>query len=74
MGKVLRCYEAGEDCDFVACGRTEEEVLKKAVDHAKSKHNVRKITREYIKKLHEVIHNEYKSSKYRPSSTDHPRV
>lgn len=74
MGKVLRCYEAGEDCDFVAYGRTEEEVLKKAIDHAKRNHNVRKITREYIKKLHDVIYDEYRSSKYRPPVPDHTRI
>ena len=35
MGKMLRCKDVGVDCDFVARGKTEEEVLKKAAEHAK---------------------------------------
>ena len=58
MGKVLRCCEVGENCDFVACGKTEEEVLKMAIDHAKTDHNIEKITLEYVKSWHDVIHDE----------------
>jgi len=42
----------------VACGETEEEVLKMAIDHAKADHNIKKITLEYVKSWHDVIHDE----------------
>jgi predicted small metal-binding protein len=50
MGKVLRCGEVGSDCDFVACGKTEEEVLKKAFAHAKIEHTIKKITNDHIQR------------------------
>lgn len=48
MGKVLRCKDIGVDCDFVARGKTEEEVLKKASEHAKKDHNIKKVTKDYL--------------------------
>ncbi len=36
--KVLRFSEAGLDCNFEVHGKTVEEVLKKAVDHARKGH------------------------------------
>ncbi len=35
MAKVISCREAGQDCDEVIRGQTEEEVLQKAAEHAK---------------------------------------
>lgn len=49
MTKVLRCRDVGVDCDFVALGKTDEEVLKKAEEHAKKVHNIKKVTEDYIK-------------------------
>lgn len=37
MGKILRCKDAGIDCDSFARGATEEEVLGKAAEHAKKR-------------------------------------
>jgi len=48
MGKILRCKDIGVDCDFVARGKTEEEVLKKASEHAKKDHNIKKVTKDYL--------------------------
>ena len=48
MGKILRCKDIGVDCDFVARGNTEEEVLKKASEHAKKNHNIKKVTKDYL--------------------------
>ncbi len=58
MGKVLRCGEVGSDCDFVARGKTEEEVLKKAFAHAKIEHTIKKITNDHIQNWYEAIHDE----------------
>ena len=38
--KVLRFTEAGLDCNFEVHGKTVEEVLKKASDHARKGHNL----------------------------------
>lgn len=48
MGKILRCKDIGVDCDFVARGNTEEEVLNKASEHAKKNHNIKKVTKDYL--------------------------
>ena len=48
MGKILRCKDIGVDCDFVARGKTEEEVLNKASEHAKKDHNIKKVTKDYL--------------------------
>ncbi len=44
MEKLLRCRNLGVDCDFEACGESEEEVLKTAVDHARAIHGLKDIS------------------------------
>jgi predicted small metal-binding protein len=58
MGKVLRCREVNVDCDFVARGKTEEEVLKKAVEHAKTDHKIKRITKDHIMSWYESIYDD----------------
>ncbi len=38
--KQLTCRDVGVDCDVVFTGTTEEEIMKKASDHAVSEHNL----------------------------------
>jgi predicted small metal-binding protein len=45
--KTLKCKDVGVDCDFVASGKSEEEVLKKAAEHAKKEHNIKRVTKDY---------------------------
>lgn len=40
MTKSFRCADAGVACRAAITGETEEEVLRKAVEHAKEKHGV----------------------------------
>lgn len=40
MAKVLHCKDAGFDCPEEIRGQDEEEVLKKAAEHAKKAHNL----------------------------------
>ena len=40
MAKSFRCADAGVVCNATVTGETEEEVLEKAVEHAKKKHGV----------------------------------
>jgi len=55
--KRLSCRDMGSDCDFVACGKTEEEVLKKASEHAKTDHNMNEIPKEMVDKARSAIRN-----------------
>jgi len=59
MAKVLRCRDVGIwDCDFVVHADTEEELLKKAAEHAKTVHNLEEITEEAVEKIRAAIRNE----------------
>ena len=58
--KILSCREAGADCDFVARGKTEEEVLNKATKHGKKAHGMKPadFTPDKVKKFRDLIHEE----------------
>jgi predicted small metal-binding protein len=53
--KELRCGTVMPGCNFVARGATEEEVLKKAAEHAKDKHNVRELTPDLVVRVKAAI-------------------
>lgn len=56
--KALTCKDIGADCDFEARGKTTDEVLRKASEHAKKEHNIKHVTKEYLdswrKKIHDI--------------------
>lgn len=58
MAKVLRCRDVGMDGNFVARGQTEEELLKKAAEHAQSAHNMKEIPKEVVEKVRAAIRDE----------------
>ena len=58
MAKTLRCRDVGMDCDFVARGNTEEEILKKAAEHARLAHNMNEIPPELHGKVRAAIRDE----------------
>jgi AhpD family alkylhydroperoxidase len=55
--KELRCSDVGADCDYVIRGKTEEEIFKKASEHAKTVHNMKKIPKEFMEKARAAIHS-----------------
>ena len=57
MAKVITCRDVGVDCDFVARGQTEQEVLKKCVEHARSAHGM-ELSAELTAKVKAAIHEE----------------
>ena len=57
MDKVLRCRDVGVDCDFVACGATEEEVFRKAGEHAQTAHHVTEISKEMMEKARAAMYD-----------------
>ncbi len=55
MEKRLSCRDVGADCDFVACGKTEEEIFEKAREHGRTEHNLDEIPKELIDKARSAI-------------------
>jgi predicted small metal-binding protein len=59
MAKVLRCRDVGMmDCDFEARAETEEEILKKAAEHAQTVHNMEEIPEEVLAQVRAAIRDE----------------
>lgn len=58
MSKVVRCREVGVDCDFEARGETEQEVLQKCAEHAKSAHGMDEIPPELAAKVRSSMREE----------------
>jgi predicted small metal-binding protein len=58
MAKVLRCRDVGMDCDFVARAGSEEQILKKAAEHAATAHGMKEIPEEVLSKVRAAIRNE----------------
>ncbi len=58
MAKVLACRDVGVDCEYVACGTTEEEVMQKAIEHVRQEHGMTELTPEIEQKTRSVIHEE----------------
>lgn len=58
MSKVVSCREVGVDCDFEARGETEQEILQKCAEHAKSAHGMDEIPPELAAKVRASIRDE----------------
>ena len=56
--KAMHCGDLMKGCNFVARGATEEEVMKKAAEHAKTAHGMNKITPELAQKVKAAIKSE----------------
>ena len=55
MSKVMKCRDVGMNCDFEARGESEQEILQKAAEHAKSAHGIEQIPPELATKVRSVI-------------------
>ena len=58
MIKVLRCNQTGMDCEFVARGETEQQVLEQAVEHAHTYHGMEIVPGDVIDLLRAAIRDE----------------
>jgi predicted small metal-binding protein len=67
--KDFHCRDAGMDCDFVARGQSNDEILKQAGKHAEDDHHL-KVTPDLTKKVEGLIHDE-NSEQHRQSATRH---
>jgi predicted small metal-binding protein len=55
MKKSLSCRDVGSDCDFVICGKTEDEIFDKAKEHARKEHNMSELTQELKNRARSAI-------------------
>ncbi len=58
MAKIVSCRDAGADCDFVARGDNEEEVLRQVAEHARTDHNMNEIPADVRDKVRAAIRDE----------------
>ena len=57
--KVLRCRDAGADCDFEARAETEEELMKMAAVHGKAAHGFDDgVPTDVVTKIKSIIRDE----------------
>ena len=55
MKKSLSCRDVGVDCAFSVCAETEEEIFRKAAEHARTEHNMSEIPQELKDKVRSAI-------------------
>jgi predicted small metal-binding protein len=58
MAKSVSCRDVGMDCDFVAKGDTEEEILSQCAEHARTDHNMPEITEDVRDRVRMAIRDE----------------
>ncbi len=58
MPKTVSCRDVGADCDFVARGDSEGEVLMIVAEHARTDHKMTDIPAELVDKVRAAIHDE----------------
>ena len=58
MAKAVSCKDVGVDCNFVARGKTVDEVMKVAAKHGREVHGMKEISQELAKKMKAAVHDE----------------
>ena len=58
MTKTVSCRDVGMDCDFVAKGETEQDILQQAAEHARKEHGMTEIPAELADKVRGATHDE----------------
>lgn len=58
MAKTMNCRDVGVDCDFVAKGETEEQVMQQCAEHARTAHGMNEIPVELVTKVRAAIRDE----------------
>ena len=61
MTKVLKCNDLNPGCSFEARGNTDEDVLKKTAEHAKTAHKMKEIPPAVLDKARSAIRDEAKA-------------
>ena len=58
MAKTMSCRDVGPDCDFVARGETEDEVMMQVAEHASTAHGFNEVPPELAEKAKAAIKDE----------------
>ena len=58
MSKIVSCREVGVDCDFVATGETEQEVLQQCAEHARKEHGMTELSADLAENVRGAIRDE----------------
>jgi len=58
MAKTVNCRDVGVDCDFIARGETEQEVLQQCAEHARTAHGMNEIPPELVIKVRAAIRDQ----------------
>jgi predicted small metal-binding protein len=58
MAKTVSCRDVGADCDFVARGNSEEEIMQTLSEHTRTDHNMSEIPQELADRARAAIHDE----------------
>jgi predicted small metal-binding protein len=58
MAKTMSCKDVGSDCEFVARGETEDEVMQKVAAHARDEHGLNEVPPELAEKARAAIRDE----------------
>ena len=56
--KIMKCRSVGLDCDFVARGETDDQVMQEVAEHARKDHGMSNIPADVATKVKAAIHNE----------------
>ena len=58
MAKVLHCRDVGPDCDFIARGQSNDEIMTQVAEHARTIHGINPVPTELAQKALSVIRDE----------------
>lgn len=65
LAKTLTCRDVGVDCDFVARGENDEDIMQQAAAHAKAAHGMDAIPQDLAQKARAAIRDDTFSSSSR---------
>ena len=58
MARTMSCKDVGPECDFVARGETDEEVMSQVAEHARTAHGMEEVPAELAAKAQAAIKDE----------------
>jgi len=58
MARRMDCRDVGPDCDFVARGESDEEVMGQVAEHARTAHGMEEVPAELAEKARAAIRDE----------------
>jgi predicted small metal-binding protein len=67
MAYVFYCRTLGQDCDYMTSGDSEDEVLARMADHARTAHGMAELSEKQIERARKAIVRE-RSYRYGPHS------